>query len=107
MLKRISKKAMMLKTLACLVLVASLFGGVLSGCGSSEMDEDYLQSGAELGQERREIFLRAEGQFDAMTPEDRQRYLSGFNNDEEQARRFWEFMANPPTGDDRFRTNPQ
>lgn len=81
-------------------VVALLACFLLIGCNDTappKLDENYMKNAEALGKERREIFLRANRVFENMTPEDREKYLKGFNNDETQAKRFWELMANPPS----------
>lgn len=81
--------------LAAMVAVA-LSGAGCGGPATGEVDKDYLQRAEQLGKQRREIFLRAEGNYDAMSAEDRKAYLDSFDGNEENARKFWYLMKNPP-----------
>ncbi|MFN3683404.1 MAG: hypothetical protein ACK41F_05655, partial [Fimbriimonadaceae bacterium] len=68
-----------------------------AGCGgpaTGEVDKNYLQKAEQLGKQRREIFVRAQGDYDAMSPEDRKAYLDSFDGNEENAKRFWNLMKN-------------
>ncbi len=70
-----------------------------AGCGgpaTGEVDQNYLQKAEELGKLRREIFVRAKGDYDSMSEEDRKAYLDSFDGNEENAKRFWNLMKNPP-----------
>lgn len=73
--------------------------GLAIGCGPStgELDDAYMADAEQIGKARREIFVRAEGNFDSMSAEDREAYLRGFDGNEENAKRFWDLMKNPPT----------
>jgi hypothetical protein len=79
-------------------LALSALAAVLVGCGSGpvQMDEGYMKNAEQIGTQRREIFVRADGEYDKMTPEDRQVFLKTFDNKEEDAKRYWGVMKNPP-----------
>lgn len=80
--------------LSVLVCVAAI------GCGGPEtgkLDEDYMKQGPEIGRQRREIFVRANGNYDSLSSEDKAAYLKSFGGNETNARNFWEMMKNPPT----------
>lgn len=83
-----------------LFLVAATVAALpMVGCGgpaTGEVDKDYLARAEELGKQRRQIFVRANGDYDSMTPEDRKAYLDSFDGNEENAKRFWNLMKNPP-----------
>jgi hypothetical protein len=82
-----------------IVVAVLATAGIFAGCGSGpgKLDENYMKNAEQIGTERREIFGRANGNFDAMTSGDRKSYLDSFDGKEEDARRFWEMMANPPS----------
>ena len=80
-------------------LFLSLIVAALCGCGDSskvELNKDYMANAEQQGQEKRAIFERAGRNYDSMTAADKQKYLSFFEN-EEDAKKFWELMASPPT----------
>lgn len=56
-----------------------------------------MKSGEQIGTQRREIFLRSNGDYDAMSAEDKAAYLKTFDGKEANARNFWEMMKNPPS----------
>lgn len=69
-----------------------------SGGGKDPLnDPDYLKKSEEQGKEKRQIFLRSGGEYDKMSSEDRTKFLSFFEN-EEDAKAFWGIMKNPPGG---------
>lgn len=75
-------------------------GGILAGCndaGPQKLDENYMKSGEELGKQRRDLFMKAGGDYEKLSAEDKAAYLKSFNNDETQAKNFWTLMANPPS----------
>lgn len=92
----------MIQKPVALLLASLAFLGVLltgSGCSGGSgggIDKDYMANAEEQGKEKRQIFLRAGGNYDAMSAEDRKKYLSFFEN-ETFAKEFWAVMANPPT----------
>ncbi len=77
-------------------LISAICG---SGCGSGsqKLDEGYMQNAEALGKQRREIFMRANGDYDAMSPSDKEAFLSTFKGDETNAKKTWEVMKSPPT----------
>jgi hypothetical protein len=84
--------------LIILVLAAQL--GVLGCSGGSKdplNDPDYLKKSEEQGKEKRQIFLRSNGDYEKMSAEDRTKFLSFFEN-EEDAKAFWGVMKSPPGG---------
>ncbi|MCX7799369.1 MAG: hypothetical protein N2109_03395 [Fimbriimonadales bacterium] len=88
----------MKRTMLFLVAAAAV-AAPMAGCGgpaTGEVDKDYLVKAEELGKKRREIFVRANGDYEAMSPEDRKAYLDSFDGNEENAKRFWNLMKNPP-----------
>jgi hypothetical protein len=56
-----------------------------------------MKSGEQIGTQRREIFVRANGAYESMTPDDKAAYLKSFDGNETNARNFWEMMKNPPS----------
>ena len=93
-----------MKTLATLVagVLAASFG--LVGCSGGEtgkLDQGYMQNAEEIGKSRREVFVKAGGDYNALTPEDKKTYLDSFKGDETQAQKFWDFMKNPPSSTSR------
>jgi len=72
------------------------------GCGgpeTGELDKNYMASAEELGKTRREIFDKVKGDFEALTAEDKQKFINTFElKTEENARKYWEMIKNPPTG---------
>jgi hypothetical protein len=81
--------------LVALLLVQIAVVGCSGGSSDPINDKDYLKKSEEQGKEKRQIFLRSEGEFDKMNTEDRKKFLSFFEN-ESEARGFWEIMKNPP-----------
>ncbi|MBL8048307.1 MAG: hypothetical protein JNJ45_06460 [Chthonomonas sp.] len=85
------------------ILVIALFlvqiglVGCSGGAKDPLNDEAYIKQSEEIGKQKREIFLRAEGDYTKMVDGDRKTYLSFFDN-EEDARAFWDIMKNPPGG---------
>ncbi len=84
--------------LSLLALGLAMVAGIGGGCQpeGGPIDPAYLKSAEETGKVNREIFVKAGGDYDKMTPEDRTRFLANFKNDEAQAKRFWDLMKNPP-----------
>jgi hypothetical protein len=88
----------MWRNLVCISLVSCF---VVTGCGgpeTGELDKGYMASAEELGKKRRELFEKANKNFDNLSPEDKQTYINTFEvKTEEHARKYWEMMANPPS----------
>jgi hypothetical protein len=86
--------------LSLLALGLAMVTGLVGGCQpeGGAIDPAYMKTAEETGKVNREIFLRAGGDYDKMSPEDRTKFLSNFKNDETQAKRFWDLMKNPPGG---------
>lgn len=73
---------------------------VVVACGSSggdTVDKDYLKNAEAVGKIRREIFVRSNMDYNKMTPEDKKAYLDTFGGNEENAKKFWDLMKNPPS----------
>ncbi|HMS56484.1 MAG TPA: hypothetical protein PKA27_13890 [Fimbriimonadaceae bacterium] len=90
----------MIRNAFAMLLVLASVSWFISGCSSGAaggLDKEYMKTAEQEGKEKREIFLRANGVFDAMSESDRKKYLSFFES-ETHAREFWNLMANPPTG---------
>jgi hypothetical protein len=86
-----------------LPIAGALLGATLLGLpGCSSQGEGLDKASATIdeaaGKEKKAIFDRAGGVFEKMTPEDRKKFNSYFKN-EDDARKFWAVMQNPPTGD--------
>jgi hypothetical protein len=94
----IMKYLLVTMPVAGVLLGAMLFG--LGGCSSqgAGLDKTSVAQDESAGKEKKAIFDRAGGDFDKMTPEDRKKFLSYFKS-EDDARKFWTVMQNPPTGD--------
>lgn len=89
----------MTKKLISLCLIGFVLLGLAGGCGSAgkvELDKDYMATAEAQGKDKRAIFERANGDYNAMSSEDRTKFLSYFSN-EEDAKKFWELMAHPPS----------
>lgn len=74
--------------------------GALTGCSKEKdllNDEQEIQKSIDIGKQKREIFLRADGEYTKMNEEDRKKFLS-FHENEEDAKAFWNVMKNPPGG---------
>jgi hypothetical protein len=98
LLKRFSKIWDTLRKSALVVLLGVLAISLQVGCGSGskvELDADYMKTAEQQGKEKRAIFERSNRNFDSMSAADREKYLSFFPN-EEDAKRFWDLMSNPP-----------
>lgn len=83
--------------LSCALALAIGFCGI--GCGDAQpqkLDDNYMKNGEAIGKERRDIFTRAGREYENMTPADKEAYLKTFEGNEEQAKRFWDLMKNPP-----------
>jgi hypothetical protein len=86
------KNALLLLT----ALTLALSGMGCGEAGPQQLDENYVKNAEQVGKQRREIFLRASGDFDAMSPEDKKAFVSGFDS-EPMARKYWDVMKNPPS----------
>jgi len=81
------------------LIVAVAFAGFLAGCndaGPQKLDENYLKNAEEVGKHRRELFVKSNGNMDALSAEDRAAYVKEFKS-EDDAKKFWDLMKNPPT----------
>lgn len=81
-------------------LALALVAAAVVACGSSggdTVDKDYLKNAEAVGKIRREIFVRSNMDYDKMTPEDKKAYLDTFQGNEENAKKFWDLMKNPPS----------
>ena len=67
-----------------------------SGCSSNgpQVDARSIAEGEARGKAKREIFLKAGGEYDKMSAEDKKKFLSFFNN-ETEAKNFWNLMKTP------------
>ena len=91
-----------MKVTGAFLLAALLMAGLsITGCGESEtgqLDKGYMASAEELGKTRKELFDKAKGDFDALSPEDKQKFINTFENKtEDVARKYWDVIKNPPT----------
>jgi hypothetical protein len=78
------------KTTSSFILaLACLFA--LTGCSASapEVDKAYLKTAAETGKDVRAMFDRAGGDYQKLSPEERERYVKSFGGDEKAAQEFW------------------
>lgn len=80
-------------------LVVGAVAALLIGCGgpADRIDKDYMKNAEGVGKTRRDIFTRANQDYNSMSAEDKKTYLDTFKGDEASAKRFWEFMKAPRT----------
>ncbi len=91
-----------MKVTGAFFLAMLLLAGLgVSGCSESEtgqLDKGYMATAEELGKTRKELFDKAKGDFDALSPEDKQKFINTFESkSEESARKYWDVIKNPPT----------
>lgn len=90
-----------MKKLGWIAILVMMLGIV--GCGSKPQGGDLLNDKAaqekavEVGKRKFEIFQKAGGDWDKMTPEDKKEYI-GFHESEADAREYWNLQKNPPGG---------
>ncbi len=88
------------KPFAWVLALGLLASMTLAGCSNTEktnFSEQDMEKSRLSGEKKREIFNRANGEYDQMSPEDKKAFTSMFKN-EEDARKAWSVMKNPPTG---------
>lgn len=73
----------------------------LTGCGgpeTGELDKGYMATAEENGKTRKELFDKASGNFDALSADDKQKFINTFEvKTEDHAKKYWEMIKNPPT----------
>jgi hypothetical protein len=84
----------------CCALAALLGAAIVGGCGDTpEMTEESMNAMQDKGEKARQIFDAVNGDYDAMTPEQKKDYMSiNPSWTEADARMNWDFMKNPPGG---------
>lgn len=76
-----------------------LLAVVAMGCGSQSEPNPQVESNrVESAKKMREAFDRTGGNYEQMTAIEKEEFIKLFNGKEEDARRAWEFMKNPPGG---------
>lgn len=86
----------MQKTVVVAFFLVLMGAWALSGCAPDPTPEGAAAiMSVDAAKETRQIFDRAGGNWDALTPADKARLIE-LNNTEEQAQQTWELMKNPP-----------
>jgi len=89
------------KTVSMLMVatLALFVGG--TGCGSSKdskFDQKYITDSTKTATDAREIFDKVQGDYSKLSEEDHKRFIALYGNNEEQAKKVWNLMANPRSG---------
>lgn len=70
----------------------------LAGCADDvTLDKEANIMPVDYAKQAREIFDKYAGNYESLTPQDKERYLKLFENDEEKGRKIWDLMKNPPS----------
>ena len=85
----------MKRTVKFLLILASLglaMGIVGCGADAPKVDEGYVKSAANIGEQVKAMRDRTGGDYSKLTAEEKKTYVDSFNGDEKRAIEFWDKM---------------